>query len=300
MLVTGLILALGLFIAVQVSQNIGKSDADGADQPVNSQETPDPNATVDPVIFQSVSEQGGRLRMTGTSAPKAEIKIENKGNELTRVVADDAGAWQAEITVEQDQTLEIDLVVNIREGANIRSDEKLYRIAAPVSNKDTEGADHPALLLITAPGGPSRVFQSPFRGMPTNGGLSLGPIDYDDSGGVIFSGVSEREGRVRIFANNLAVGEIRVAQNGRWFFIAADTLPVGTVDIRTDLIVDGTVMASLEVPFERRVDDHQDSFDVSVNYEPFVWQIRRKLLGGGYQYTAIFAPAEADPVIVEN
>ncbi len=299
MLVTGLILALGLFVALQISQNYRPTENANNGENTAS-DVPDPNATVDPVIFQSVSEQAGRLRITGTSAPNVEIGVENDGTQLLSVNANGEGEWKAEFAVNRTDNLAIDLVVNVREGANIRSDEKLFRIAPPPKDESGDANEIPALLMITAPGGPTRVFQSPFRGLPTNGGLSLGPIDYDDSGGVIFSGVSETSGRVRIFANNVAVGEIRVAQNGRWFFIAADTLPLGSYDIRTDLFVDGEVVASVTVPFERKSSQANDALALDVKFEPFMWQVRRKLLGGGYQYTAIFAPEESDPILVEE
>ena len=46
----------------------------------------------------------------------------------------------------------------------------------------------------------------------------MGSIDYDESGGVIFSGTSELQGRIRVFANNTAIGEQSVDASGRWFY----------------------------------------------------------------------------------
>jgi len=34
----------------------------------------------------------------------------------------------------------------------------------------------------------------------------MGPIDFDDTGGVIFSGVTSEGGRVRLYANESAIG----------------------------------------------------------------------------------------------
>ena len=298
MLLTGLALALGLLLAVQISQRIRAPNESVISENVQNPSTPDLNATVDPVIFSSMSEQNGELRLSGTSEPGVTISVEDRGQLLSSVRSDEAGQWNTAFSVDPARNMVIDLVVNISDGARIRSDEKLYRIAAPEDLTNEDGVVPPVLLMVTAPGGPTRIIQSPFRGLPTNGGLSMGPIDYDDSGGVIFSGASENAGRVRIYANNVVVGERSVATNGRWFFIAAETLPSGAYEIRAELITDQGIAASVAVPFERLRAPENSSDQLHVSFQPFAWHVRRKLLGGGYQYTAIFAPEDGEPIVV--
>ena len=299
MLLTGLVLALGLLLAVQISQRIRAPNDSVVTDQAGVIEEPDLNKTIDPVIFKTMSEQDGELRLSGTSEPNVLITIEDRGRRLSEIRSDDNGQWSAAFKVEPTNNLVIDLVAHIDDGARVRSDEKLFRITAPNDQTSEDGMLPQALLMITAPGGPTRLIQSPFRGLPTDQGLSLGPIDYDESGGVIFSGASEQAGRVRIYANDVRVGERGVATNGRWFFIATDTLPRGSYDIRIDLVDGELVIASVNVQFERMDPPENSAEQLHVSYQPFVWQIRRKLLGGGYQYTAILAPLESDPIVVE-
>ena len=130
----------------------------------------------------------------------------------------------------------------------------------------------------------------------------MGPIDYDDSGGVIFSGTTEEEGRVRIFAGPQQIGETRVGAGGRWNFIAGNMLPLGEYEIAAELIKTDGIKARVSVPFERLAPSRSKEVSIvpDVRFEPFRWQVRRPLLGGGAQYTAICAPQEADALIVEE
>ncbi len=300
MLLTGLALALGLLLAVQISQRIRSPNESVLKSTPDLLEEPDFNQTIDPVIFKTMSEQNGEIRLSGSSEPNVTVSVEDRGRRLAEVQAGDDGQWTTAFKVAPTRNMVIDLVAEVSDGARIRSDEKLFRIAAPDTDLEDSVEAPQALLMITAPGGPTRLIQSPFRGLPTDRGLSLGPIDYDESGGVIFSGASELAGRVRIFANDVQVGDRGVAANGRWFFIATDTLTRGAYDIRIDLVVGDETIASVSVPFERMSPPQNSAEQLHVSYEPFAWQIRRKLLGGGFQYTAILAPPQSDPIIVDE
>ena len=157
---------------------------------------------------------------------------------------------------------------------------------------------NPALILISSPGSPSRLIQSPFGGLPgsgdrNDGPLFMGPVDYDDSGGVIFSGVSSQAGRVRLFVANAAVGDTRVGPDGQWGYIASSVMPLGEYEIRAELLGDQDGDVSVSIPFERlppMPESDTDDGALSVIFEPFQWQIRRSLIGGGSQSTVIVSP----------
>ena len=307
MLFTGLALALGMLAAVQFLQSLRNA---GAIQNTPSQTAPqqDINKTVTPVIFQTISEQDGLISITGSSEAEANLALHDESQKLLEFMAEKDGQWSTSINIDPTQHLSLDLFVDVQDGARIRSDESVYRIPLIRSEDqvETEGSEDrakQALILITAPGGPSRIIQSPFRGLPTSGALSLGAIDYDKSGGVIFSGVSASDGKVAILANDSFIGEAQVGPDGRWFLIAAETLPLGKYDIRAQLIIDNEEKASISLPFQRFGDvaEFDQLSDVlQVNYSPFGWQMSRSLYGGGQQFTAILAPEEADNIFAEN
>lgn len=302
MIATGLALALLLLAAVQATSFLSRTQTN--DTPNRSAEKAVADTGVIPVIFRTLSEYGALgekiLRLNGTSEPNAVLILLNKNQRLRQIKADESGNWSLDINVDETGAMVLEIVMFVEGGLNVRGDETVFRI--PVPKTAEEDKDKPALIMVTAPGGPTRIIQTPFRGSPTDGPLTMGPIDYDDSGGVIFSGTTEEEGRVRIYAGASAVGETSVGAGGRWYFIASEMLPLGEYDISAELIKSDGVKARVSVPFERLPPSKNPEIsDVpDIRYEPFRWQVRRQLLGGGAQYTAIFAPQDAEALIVED
>lgn len=293
-LITGFVLALGFLLAVQVAQTVNKADVIAA--PLTVPSSDDFNQTVAPAIFDTISEDNERLRITGTSEPGAIISVRNDGQGFRQLNANGDGKWDTVIKIEGNPVMIIDLLATMEDGVSIRSDETVFRIPAPKTIQEIEGETlRPALLMVTAPGGPTRVVQSPFSGWPQAGPISMGPIEYDDAGSAIFSGSSDSSGTVRIFAGTKLIGQRPVIANGRWFFIAAESLPDGPYNLSVELEDEFGEKHRLDVPFERltHAQDVQDAGrSLRLNYEPEIWQISRTVHGGGRQYTAIFAPIE--------
>jgi len=272
----------------------------------------DLNSSIMPANFRTVVETGNSLGLNGTGEVGAIVSILNNNERLRQVRVNDNGIWSTSIDIVPDQIMEISLILFLETGGKIGSDETVFRVPLPLTGINIDapragsGAGEipnisppPALILVTAPGGPSRIVQSPFGSMPTDGPLSVGPIDYDDLGGVIFSGLSQRPGRVRIYANNSVIGDTGVGPTGRWFYIAGDTVSVGAYDISAELMTNDAVEARIVIPFERLSPAlAQSDDDTFVKFEPMRWQLRRRLSGGGAQYTAIFAPSAAEALPV--
>ena len=121
----------------------------------------------------------------------------------------------------------------------------------------------------------------------------MGAVDYDDAGGVIFSGTTSEAGRIRLYAGGQAVGETRIGLGGRWNFIAGKMLPFGEYVIRAELLRPDADRLAVSVPFERLRPlgpSQGGEGALSVKFEPYRWQVRRTLIGGGAQSTVIFAP----------
>jgi len=287
MIATGLALALLLLVAVRATSFLsgGPSAIESISKPASTEKTADTGVV--PVIFRTISEYGSetgkQLRVNGTSEPEAVLILLNRNERLRQIKADETGSWSVDIPVEPLEIMVIEIVMFVDGGLNVRGDETVFRVPVPLIETDENEPSKPALIMVSAPGGPTRIVQTPFGGSPTDGPLTMGPIDYDDSGGVIFSGTTEEEGRVRIFAGG-------------------NMLPMGEYEIAAELIKADGVKARVSVPFERLAPSRNAEVSnlPDIRYEPFRWQIRRQLLGGGAQYTAIFAPQEAEALIVEE
>ena len=302
-LLTGFATTVALLAIVSLTQddakNVQLAPEDSIDQTTETGE----RSAVRPISFGEISETNGMLRMSGTSESGATVSIVFAGTVAQQTKTDVDGKWSVVLPVFGTETQMIDLVMSLPNGDNIRSDETLFRIPYPQNVTDADDTiqsassprQKPALILRTMPGAPSKLIQSPFGTVPTVGPLSLGPIDYDDSGGAVFRGTSERPGRVRLSVEGGGViGDQPVLDDGQWFFIVGETLPTGTYNTSIRLMTEGMEDVVLTVPFERlspRRGKQVEGFAVSALYRDDSWQVRRELLGGGAQYTVIFAKA---------
>jgi len=255
---------------------------------------------VQPPSFQQITEyeegERSRLRLAGNAEPGTVIILtDSNGERLRQVGVNERGQWGATLDITA-KPMAIYAELYIDENLpSIRSEETIFRLQIP-------DATTQALLMVTAPGSPSRIIQSPFGGVPTSGPLGLSVIDYDHAGGVIITGSSSIPGRIRIYAQDAVIGETGIGVSGRWNYIAGRILLPGRVVIRAELIAAQgipdapedpifiSVPFNLLPPLQGQETDGQG--DLSVNIESTHWQIRRTLIGGGGQSTVIFAPQE--------
>jgi hypothetical protein len=293
-IVGGLTLSLFLFVAASLS---GRSSPNEGDPIIGT----DPvAASLTPVSFTQIIETNvdGRpvLRLSGIAEPNATIALLDRGERVRQVRVTPQGVWSSVIDVSGPGMAIEAILFDVAESetldtatTSIRGMETIFRIRQP---GDAHAQD-PALIMVSAPGAPTQLIQSPFGGQPTNGPLSISAIDYDDTGGVIFSGRSEQAGRVRLYLSNAAIGETRVGSDGRWTYIASSVMPLGEYDVRAELLVGPNDNPVVSVPFERLPplpDPGTDDGALSVSFTSYRWQVRRSLIGGGMQSTVIFAP----------
>lgn len=312
-----LILAFLLYVALNVSDS---NDEPETETQATAETVNGSMIGTQPASFQQVSEfQDGasqRLRLAGKAQPGAVVVIENRGERLRQVGVNDLGQWGVSLDVEDDlMVLGLQLFMG-EDTPGVRSEETVFRVAVPQAENfvetqplQSEIYKTSALIMVTAPGSPSRIIQSPFGGTPTSGPLSLSVIDYDHSGGVIITGTSSVPGRVRFYEQNAVIGETGIGVGGRWNFIAGRMLRRAKITISVELIpAPGAPNAptdpiSISVPFAflppLQEEDTDGSGALSVNIDPQQWQVRRTLIGGGGQSTVVFAPQIKDVVSVE-
>lgn len=296
----GLLIAFALFLVVQITglTRAGQLPGVGGDT-ADATPTLDPDKIgMQPASFQNVSEfstgTSRKMRLSGTADPGSVVLLLNRGERLRQIKTDAAGNWGVTLDIDG-QAMAIEaLMFTGQNEVNIRSDETIFRIPVP-RGEGVASANYtaPALVMICSSGGSTRIIQSPFGKSPTTGPLSLGAIDYDDAGGVIFSGAASVEGRVRLYLGDQAIGETSVQADGRWNFTAGKMLPLGEYDVWAELNRPNEESVRIGVVFERLPVLPQaagDDGSLSVSFEPFRWQLRRSLVGGGSQSTVVFSP----------
>jgi len=307
----GLLIAFILFLIIQIAgvMRAGQLPGVGGDSTDLNPAGSSNKIAMRPVSFENVSEftagENRKMRLSGKAEPDSIIVLLNRGERLRQLKTDMTGDWGVTLDIDE-QAMAIEaLMFTGQDEISIRSDETIFRIPTP-SNDTIARANYtaPALIIICNSGGPSRIIQSPFGQSPTVGALGFGAIDYDDAGGVIFSGTASANGRVRLYLGPQAIGETGVQADGRWNFTAGKILPLGEYDVWAELNRPNAPSVRIGVVFERLAPLPQiegDDGSLSVNFEPLRWQIRRSLVGGGSQSTVIFAAqGQIEPVVPEQ
>lgn len=239
------------------------------------------------------------LILSGTGVPDATVELRQGPRLASSSVINDDGFFELPLTVTRSAQ-------SIAHG-NIDS----YDIVSPKAGDSTLINDNaliiarapnaqPIAALLCAPGGATQILRSPFsNGLPETDGLIFISGDYDNAGGVIFSGRSSQAGRIRIMANRSIIGETGLADDGSWVLIAGSTLPVGLYRLTVQRIdASGVVNAQMVLPFERKAplpiaNDETGAAlapkSISAQFANDHWYISRTLHGGGTQHTVIYS-----------
>ncbi len=298
MLITGIGLALIILGIIQFAQKgFVNSETETVNDSANVPVT-DPIAAQyanAPASILSAAQTEFEFSLTGTGVPGAGLSLQNDAREIARTKVSGDGEWALNFSANAtSSSLALDLLMLTPDGHQIRSDQSLFIVKALDTPKQEGGVStsSKALLLLTAPGAHSRVLQSPYSSLPQKNGFMLEAIDYDNSGGVIFSGSSEKQGKVRIYAGGNLVGESHVDNQGRWSLIFGNIMPLGEYKIIAELIVPEGETVMLTLPFSRMrpMFEAENSPKILVEHLDDRIQIGRALFGGGYQYSVIYAP----------
>ncbi len=304
-LLIGLLIAFAVWGVTQLLQGDAPLRANTAtplteDKPPNDYE-------ITPATIQTAVYRGERVIISGNGVPSAQVILKHSlisgrgGEEISSVQVNDMGKWTLSFMQNGDEDpLALVIVSTMLSGQAVSSDETLFVVSAQEAALGEEELQPPPsiLLLLSAPGSQSRVLHAPLGGLPNIDGFTLETIDYDNSGGVIFSGSSAKKGAVVAYLRGRPVVETQVDQNGRWSLISGNTMPVGTYKIGAQLFPeDGSAQVKLTLPFERLkpFSEQANSPKILVTRNEKYTLIARALYGGGYQYTIVYTQQALEP-----
>ncbi len=303
MILTGIGLALLLWLVVIAVQGQTKNTRTPLPTDTGTSNGAAEVQTLSPANVLSVEQEGDKFTVRGVSMAGSAVWLSANARTVAQAQSDAQGQWQVEFSWQNKQTAQLDIYMLSPEGQQIRSSQTLFLIdkGGEGDAEFAEGSDGLSarkLILLAAPGAPSRVLQTPFESLPTVDGFNLEVIDYDNSGGAIFSGSSSSAGKVRIYANGALVGESSVDNAGRWRLIFGNIIPLGSHNISAELVRDMPgVNTRIELPFERMKPLLESENSPEVFVERFVdkIQVGRVLFGGGYQYFVVYSPEALSP-----
>ena len=251
-----------------------------------------------PATIIAAEQRGDQIIVRGLGMPGASLGLFTGGKTIAGGRVNREGGWvmTADRLLEGETPQILDIVMRVKD-KEVRSEQQLIVMGLPpneeVSEEVPSSESLRPLLLLVAPGTSSRVLTSPYGTLPSRDGFELEAIDYDDSGGVIFSGHSKYPGKVQIYAGGTLVGESHVDQTGRWSLIFGNIMPVGEYDITAELVRSDGQKTRLALLFQRTKPDRKERVSedqIVVKPQEDRTLVRRQLLGGGHQYTLIFSP----------
>jgi LysM domain len=258
------------------------STAPGPSQPADAADAvpEDSKPTFDTVRI----ERDGSAVIAGRGLPESDVTVILNGSPLGSVKADVEGAW---VFVPEQPVPPGDHQLTLRMN---RPGDLAINSEQSVALKVPERLGEQALVVLSDASQPSKVLQTPEIGadettaaepeasgaeqqahgnLPSSMELTLGTVDYDDAGEIIFSGRAEPGTSVRLYVDNRPVGDAPVAAEGTWSFAGNETIAPGSHSLRVDQIQrSGSVSKRIELPFVRATPQDVASLNQATSAEP--------------------------------
>lgn len=236
----------------------------------------------------------GNAVIAGRAEPGAEVIVRDGGTEVARTRADQRGEFVALPAAPLPSGgSELTLASRGAGGPEVKGDGSV--LVAPPAAAPNAGA----VALLVPKAAPPRVLQDPERREKT-AALSLDVVDYDDKGGIRFTGNAAAGGDVRVYVDNGPVGDKHADAAGRWSVAPGDAVAPGVHTLRVDqLDARGRVMGRVEVPFQRAdlklvaagagaAAAAPGTDRVVVQPGQSLWRLARVAYGRGAQYSVIY------------
>ena len=254
----------------------------------------------------------GNAVIAGRAAPGADVVVFDGGREVARARADRRGEFVALPAAPLAGGGELTLGARVAGGGEVKGDAAVVVLAAPVAvapgpgtlgagtvgagmvgagmvGAGTVGAgtpEVPARMAVLVPqAGPVRVLDAP------RAAVSLDVVDYDAAGAIRFSGQAGGGASVRLYVDNVAVGDAVADGSGRWGLTPGQAVAAGVHSVRVDLIDgSGRVMSRVELPFQRAAVEASAVAAGRVVVQPGhnLWRLARSAYGSGVRYTVIY------------
>ena len=260
----------------------------------------------------------GESVLAGTAGPNASVEVIVNGEQVAIVTADKNGNWT---WVPQQPLAAGDNVITLKSNAG-ESDQAMV-VKVPEKGYDLAGKPvgepvSPMAVAVPREAAPTRrsnIIQAPARALTTeaasqvaktdnaaadkadNGetnaaAVSIGTVDYDDQGQVVFAGTGQPGSEVQVYLDNKIVGRATVDAQGNWQLTPRQKIASGPHIVRVDAITgDDRVVARIEFPFMRAGPMTNLPPGALVVIQPGnnLWRIASRVYGSGTRYTEIFA-----------
>ena len=264
-------------------------------------------------------ETGGEAVIAGRAAPGTEVVAKLNGQVVASTTASPDGSF---VMIPQKA---------LPTGAGALTLETITNGVVQVSTQTVAVAVKPKgegenTVAVLTPDAPTKVVQA-----PKSETVTLDTVDYGASGDIQFAGRGTANSAVRLYVDNIFLGEAKADSEGKWNYSGGTTIIAGVYTLRVDeLGANGDVKSRIESPFKREeavraaqaaapvaklepapatVTDTPEKVAVAptpvapqpiqITVQPGdnLWVISRNVYGFGRAYTVIY---EANKQIIKN
>ena len=237
-----------------------------------------------------------RAVAAGRAEPGATVTLLLSGEAIATTQADRRGEW----VIVVDQPLpsgpkELTLIAKLPGEPPIAAEQAVVLLVPDCVAPVEERGD--AIAVLTPKAGPKSGASTVLQAPPPQAGasddldLSVGAVDYDESGNVAVSGRSKPGSRVQAYVDNEPVGGAETSDQGRWRIVPEKPVEPGVHELRIDQLDEtGKVLARIELPFSRAAPGEFELTADRVIVQPgnSLWRIARRTYGQGVLYTVIY------------
>ncbi len=251
-----------------------QAEADRAAELAAQQKQDDAAKIIEPSFDIVRIEDDGFALAAGRAKPGATITLSKNGEAAGTTTANERGEWVIVLEEPLDKgSHQITLQSQVKDGQPVASKQAAL-VEIP------EAADQKPLVVLSDDASASRVLQAPQtaqaedkEGQDPEGptqtasasqtqepeaepgkkiALSLGAVDYDDNGTLMFSGRVTAGETVRLYVDNSPLADATADKTGSWLAIAQQQIKPGSHNLRIDQIgKDGKPVGRIELPFYR-------------------------------------------------
>ena len=237
----------------------------------------------------------GNAVLAGRAEPGAQVTVHDGDREVGTTRADRHGYWlllpPAPLAP---GGLELTLSSRTEAGMAARGDGAVL-LVVPERARPAEPALQALAVLVPDRAAP-RVLQAQQedakRGDVKPGGrLGLDVLDYGEQGDIRLAGSAPPGAPLRVYVDDIAVGDAAADEQGRWSLVPGAAVPAGLRRLRVDqLSRQGRVSARVELPFQRAAPSPLDPSNDRVVVQPGqnLWRVARRVYGSGTRYTVIY------------
>ena len=260
----------------------------------------------------------GNVVIAGRSQPGARIEILDGNTVIGIVDSDDRGEWVFVPEARLTPGSRILILRDVTKPEAFRESDNAVVLVVPEPGQNIAGleekADGMPLAMVMpreeAKSEASRIFQAPKRKKQGNidkvesrketvdatkedgqSRLALNTIDYDDSGIIILSGLSNPNSIINVYLDNTLAGSVTSAPNGKWTIELKSALKSRKYMIRVDQVnLSAKVLERIELPFVKAPVIEATTEKATVIIQPgnSLWRIAAKVYGSGFRYTEIY------------